>query len=57
MICVECGKPVNDIYKEFGKGSGNIRLTRCVRENYYLIKKYFIVHTQIYAGNINIFIS
>lgn len=31
MICIECGRPVNDVYKEFGKaGSGNIRLTRCV---------------------------
>eukprot|EP01132_Coremiostelium_polycephalum_P007503 gene7503-9220_t len=30
MICIECGRPVNDVYKEFGKsGSGNIRLTRC----------------------------
>ena len=29
MICVECGRPVNDVYKQFG-GKGNIRLTRCV---------------------------
>lgn len=27
---MECGRPVNDVYKEFGRGSGNIRLTRCV---------------------------
>lgn len=30
MICVECGRPVNDVFKQFG-GKGNIRLTRCVR--------------------------
>ncbi|KAM9993593.1 hypothetical protein ACTFIZ_011570 [Dictyostelium cf. discoideum] len=34
MICIECGRPVNDVYKEFGKaGSGNIRLTRCASCN------------------------
>jgi len=34
MICIECGRPVNDVYKEFGKsGSGNIRLTRCNHPN------------------------
>jgi len=31
MICVECGAPAADVYKEYGgKGNGNIRLTRCV---------------------------
>jgi hypothetical protein len=31
-ICVECGAPATDVYKEYGgKGTGNIRLTRCVR--------------------------
>eukprot|EP00164_Ancoracysta_twista_P006979 GFYU01009826.1.p1 GENE.GFYU01009826.1~~GFYU01009826.1.p1 ORF type:complete len:240 (-),score=24.03 GFYU01009826.1:178-897(-) len=29
MICVECGQPVNDVYREFSHG--NIRLTRCER--------------------------
>ncbi|KYQ93774.1 pmp22 family protein [Tieghemostelium lacteum] len=34
MICIECGRSVNDVYKEFGKsGSGNIRLTRCNNPN------------------------
>eukprot|EP01112_Ceratiomyxa_fruticulosa_P017188 TRINITY_DN5304_c0_g1_i1.p1 TRINITY_DN5304_c0_g1~~TRINITY_DN5304_c0_g1_i1.p1 ORF type:complete len:246 (-),score=16.86 TRINITY_DN5304_c0_g1_i1:125-862(-) len=29
MICVECGKPVNDLYKSYGTGAAAIRLTLC----------------------------
>jgi len=29
MLCVECGSPVPDVYKEYG-GAGNIRLSHCV---------------------------
>jgi len=29
MICVECGTPVHQVFKIFGKGGGTIRLTRC----------------------------
>ncbi len=28
-VCVECGSPINHVYREFSKG--NIRLTKCVR--------------------------
>lgn len=49
IVCVQCGKPAESIYKEYS--AGNIRLSRCVSAILFLSSPHRVSGQQ-YCGNI-----